>query len=157
MNVFVYNYRGYGASSGRPTPGNIRKDGEKIIDYLRNELGIKRIGIHGESIGGLVASHIAKTKDIDFLCADRTLYSISKVGEKSFNPKLTKLFRMLTLWDDVQLTDYLDSKCYKLITFDPRDEVIYLFGSLLYGVTNAFILRGKGEDEDKFRPKKSEN
>mmetsp|Transcript_31345 Transcript_31345/g.28534 ORF Transcript_31345/g.28534 Transcript_31345/m.28534 type:complete len:148 (-) Transcript_31345:1439-1882(-) len=119
MNVFVYNYRGYGNSSGSPTPGKLRKDGEKIIDYLRNDLGVKKIGVHGESIGGMIANHIANTKEIDFLFADRTFYCISKVGEHSFSKKLTTLYRQLTLWDDVVISDYLDSKCYKVMTYDP--------------------------------------
>jgi hypothetical protein len=37
----MWNYRGYGESEGFPNTKKIFKDGEKLVDYLRNDLGLK--------------------------------------------------------------------------------------------------------------------
>lgn len=142
LSIFLWNYRGYGRSSGTPSPDALRRDGEAIVDYLRKNLKVKKIGIHGESIGGLVAIHVAREKNVDFLCADRTFKNLSDVGKLSFGSLLGYFYRMVTLWDDNIPTDYIQSNCYKVITFDPKDEVIHALSSLKYGVTKK-ALEGK--------------
>jgi alpha/beta superfamily hydrolase len=34
FNVFLWNYRGYGFSTGKPTPANLKSDIDKVHDYL---------------------------------------------------------------------------------------------------------------------------
>jgi alpha/beta superfamily hydrolase len=60
MNVCVFNYRGYGASSGVPDPTRIQNDGAFVANYLTDSLHVNTLLLHGESVGGLVACHIAK-------------------------------------------------------------------------------------------------
>jgi len=45
------------------------------------------------------------------------------------------LYRLFTTWNDKIYDDYLGAKCYKVITFDPRDEVIPALAALKFGVT----------------------
>mmetsp|Transcript_32562 Transcript_32562/g.5897 ORF Transcript_32562/g.5897 Transcript_32562/m.5897 type:complete len:131 (+) Transcript_32562:340-732(+) len=59
INIFLWNYRGYGDSEGKPTPDNVAKDGVLVANYIRNLKGTAKIGVHGESIGGLPACYIA--------------------------------------------------------------------------------------------------
>jgi len=101
-----------------------------------------KIGIHGESIGGLVAIHVAKKKNLDFLCADRTFMNLSNVGMFSFGSILAKFYQLITLWDSNISSDYVQSNCYKILTFDPKDEVIHCLSSLKYGVTKK-VLEGR--------------
>jgi hypothetical protein len=115
-----------------------------IVNYLRNEMGVKKLGAHGESIGGLVATHLAKNKNLDFLCADRTFTSLSKVGEFSFGKSVAMLFRFITLWNDTISNDYLEAGCYKVITFDAKDEVIHMLGSLKCGITKTLMEKRLG-------------
>lgn len=110
-----------------------------IVDYLRENMGIKTIGCHGESIGGLVATHIARWKNLDFLCADRTFESLISVGKALAGRGIGLLFRLVTGWDDRLVQDFLESKCYKMITFDPYDEVIPYLSSLQYGITSRVV------------------
>jgi len=105
---------------------------------------MKKIGVHGESLGGIVTTHIARAKNIDYMCADRTFTSLSKVVEISFGKNLAKLFRLITLWDDQISYDFAESKCYKIMTFDPKDEIIHLLSSLKYGVTSTIINKRLG-------------
>jgi hypothetical protein len=41
---------------------------------------VKYLGVHGESLGGMIAVHLAKAKKVDFLFADRTFSSLSEVA-----------------------------------------------------------------------------
>jgi hypothetical protein len=45
------NYRGYGKSTGIPTPTGLKNDGCIVAEYLRNIKGVSRLVIHGESVG----------------------------------------------------------------------------------------------------------
>jgi fermentation-respiration switch protein FrsA (DUF1100 family) len=51
--VLAYDYRGYGLSSGRPTPGGVVEDLEAAFDFAAAELGIPadRLVLHGRSLG----------------------------------------------------------------------------------------------------------
>lgn len=42
INMFVWNYRGYGRSEGSPNPAKMYEDAEMIVDYLRNQRGIRK-------------------------------------------------------------------------------------------------------------------
>jgi hypothetical protein len=41
---------------------------------------VKLLGVHGESLGGMIATHIAKNMSVEFLFADRTFSSLSDVA-----------------------------------------------------------------------------
>ncbi|EGR34522.1 hypothetical protein IMG5_008710 [Ichthyophthirius multifiliis] len=140
INLLVWNYRGYGNSQGIPTTYNIFKDCEYIVDYLRKNFQIKNIGIHGQSLGGLVATYTADQKKLNFLCADRTFSKFSQVALHSFGPKASKAFQLLTDWDFDSSYAYLKANCYKIITVDPKDEVLPFLSSLLNGVVYNFGL-----------------
>ncbi len=60
--MLMWNYRGYGVSEGSPNPDQIKADGERVFDFLKKRLKLVKIGIHGESVGGLAATHIARNK-----------------------------------------------------------------------------------------------
>lgn len=53
-----WNYRGYGSSTGSPSPKRLFSDIECLYDHLKNEEKIETIGVFGTSLGGMVASHL---------------------------------------------------------------------------------------------------
>ncbi len=59
--VFLFDYRGYGVSTGTPTISGLVDDGEAAYKYVREKLGYNpsNIIIYGESIGTAVASRVA--------------------------------------------------------------------------------------------------
>ncbi|CAN0538621.1 unnamed protein product, partial [Ectocarpus sp. 8 AP-2014] len=59
-DVFLFNYRGYGRSGGKASPANINKDVREIVTYLREHVGVTRLAVHGESIGGVAAASVAR-------------------------------------------------------------------------------------------------
>ena len=108
---------------------------------MRTEYGVKKIGVHGQSLGGLVVCHIAKQCNLDFVCADRTFSSLSRVAQFGFGKVAGKLFRWLTGWTDDNSQNFVDASCYKMITFDPKDEVIPVLGSLKYSINKRVVER----------------
>jgi fermentation-respiration switch protein FrsA (DUF1100 family) len=61
FQVFIFDYRGYGKSSGRPSEKGIYKDGLAGYDHLTKELGIgsDHIILFGRSLGAAVAIETA--------------------------------------------------------------------------------------------------
>jgi hypothetical protein len=53
-------------------------------------MNFKKIGVHGQSLGGCVANHLASIKYLDFLCADRTFCSLSALLSFGFARCLSK-------------------------------------------------------------------
>jgi hypothetical protein len=88
INVVLWNYRGYGNSTGVPSPTNNRADSElvcewarqKTVQAVRHKKQVK-IGVHGISIGGLAASHLGRIGAVDFMFLDRTFGNIQSIPE----------------------------------------------------------------------------
>ncbi len=56
-NVFVFDYRGYGASDGKPSISGAVEDGAAALRYVRSRPGVdpERIVVFGQSLGGALA------------------------------------------------------------------------------------------------------
>ncbi|MDR3613353.1 MAG: alpha/beta hydrolase [Candidatus Obscuribacterales bacterium] len=63
-SVLLYDYRGYGKSTGNATMNGILEDGITVYDYVHNTLKYddKHIILYGESIGSGVTCHIASLR-----------------------------------------------------------------------------------------------
>ncbi len=61
LNLLIFDYRGFGRSSGIPTKRNLKKDGESAYKFLTEYHGTdhRDIIIWGESLGGFVATWAA--------------------------------------------------------------------------------------------------
>ncbi len=61
VDVYCFDYRGYGENSGSPTETDLAKDAHAAWNYLTADQGIaaSRIVLFGESLGGGVATRLA--------------------------------------------------------------------------------------------------
>jgi hypothetical protein len=117
-----------------------------------------KIGAHGLSMGGMVASYLARKGLVDFLFADRTFYDIQEVPVYSMGSWAKYAIKFLTLWRDLDSSeDFIFTNCYKVIAQDPNDEVINDNSSLKTGVSlhiiqnelkNRFLERTFEDDQD---------
>ena len=74
----MWNYRGYGTSTGTPSIIKCQKDAEVVYEHYKNRLEIEIV--HGFSIGGACAIHLGKKySDIKLLIADRTFSRLDYV------------------------------------------------------------------------------
>ncbi|KAI5284207.1 hypothetical protein KEM52_003011 [Ascosphaera acerosa] len=60
-NVFMVEYRGYGASTGVPDERGLKIDAQTALEYVlgREDLAGTRVVIHGQSLGGAVGAWLA--------------------------------------------------------------------------------------------------
>jgi hypothetical protein len=67
-DVFLYDYRGFGKSSGKPDVAGAISDGKGALKHVEEKLGYKRedIIIYGESLGTGIAAEIIKESPEDF-------------------------------------------------------------------------------------------
>ncbi len=62
--LLCFDYRGYGASTGRPNEGDFYADAEFIFDWLAdNHPGLKAVAC-GRSLGAAVATHLAGVRPV---------------------------------------------------------------------------------------------
>lgn len=82
ISVFVYDYRGYGASTGKPTVAGLIEDGEAAYDYVAKNLGYKPddIIVYGESIGTAVACRVAQDRPCKAIVLQSGLTSLPDVA-----------------------------------------------------------------------------
>ena len=61
VGFFIFDYRGYGQSAGKPTEAGLYQDARDALAYLhsRGDVDPDRIVYYGKSLGGAVASHLA--------------------------------------------------------------------------------------------------
>ena len=67
LNVFIFDYRGFGKSGGAPSIKCIREDGEVAYEYLVQSVLPENLVVWGESMGGVVALHIAEKYSVGCL------------------------------------------------------------------------------------------
>ncbi|CAF0998244.1 unnamed protein product [Adineta ricciae] len=61
INILLFDYRGYGKSTGIPSESGLYTDAQAVYDFVRsrNDLNQGRIILFGRSLGGAVALHLA--------------------------------------------------------------------------------------------------
>jgi len=64
--LLALDYRGYGASEGRPSEPGIYRDAEAAWEFLaaQPEIDARRIAVYGRSLGTAPALHLATARDI---------------------------------------------------------------------------------------------
>ena len=146
INVLCWNYRGYGESTRGSlealSPYKCKRDAEYVMAYLVNRLRVKgKIGVYGRSIGGLTACHLANKYNnlVKALIVDRSFYELSQVPEGKLKGGYTaRVFDLLSWkWRTRNHSNFVTtSNCYKIITCDPLDDTVDLFGNLATGVAS---------------------
>jgi hypothetical protein len=137
INLFLWNYRGYGLTKGWPNPTRLQKDGLIISEYLREVRNIDKLGVHGESLGGSIATYIANNARVDFLFADRTFSSLDKVAKFNFGGVAEFVFRIITRWNKTTVNDYLSAPCFKVVANDFDDTIVTDLASLKSGISQS--------------------
>lgn len=86
VDVFAFDYRGYGRSSGRPTEEGTYADAEGALAWLSTRgYAADRVVAFGESLGGAVAAELAlRNPGIGGLVLQSTFTSIPDLGAELF-------------------------------------------------------------------------
>src|SRR5437588_3835231 len=85
LNVFLFDYRGYGRSAGRPSEQGTYLDAEAAYEWLR-EKGFAGTGIiaFGESLGGGIAAELAMRRPLAGLILESAFSCTVDLGSELF-------------------------------------------------------------------------
>ena len=85
VSVFVFDYRGYGRSQGRPSEEGTYRDAQAACQWLRQKgFAGTNIIAFGESLGGGVAAELAVREPVGGLVLQSTFTSIPDIGAEVF-------------------------------------------------------------------------
>ena len=85
VGVFLFDYRGYGRSAGRPSEEGTYRDAQGAYAWLRRRgFADTNILVFGESLGGAVAAELARREPVGGLVLQSTFTSIPDVGVELF-------------------------------------------------------------------------
>lgn len=126
VSVLAYDYRGYGASEGRPSVRNAKRDVEAAYRWLTQTKGFapERIVLAGRSLGGGPSTWLAARRPVGGLILESTFVSAFRV--KTVLPLLP--------WDYFNnLRAMRRVRCPVLVLHGTRDEIIpFWHGRKLY-------------------------
>lgn len=132
LAVLIIDYRGFGASTGKPSVNGTILDAEAAWAWLREEKGLKpeQIVIFGRSLGGGVAATLAAKVVPGGLILESTFTSLRAVAGEMFSWLPVGLF----IPQDYDTPGNLrDLRVPLLVAHSPDDEVVsYRFGESLY-------------------------
>ena len=132
LNLFLFDYSGYGESCGKPNKVLLRENAETIYSYIHDVCKIPstRVICWSESLGCLSAAYLCSKHKMGGLILSSAFSSLDDIlhhhldGYKQTGAKLlTKVLG--THMDFLPVKDYLkDVKCPVVVVHSEQDEII---------------------------------
>jgi fermentation-respiration switch protein FrsA (DUF1100 family) len=156
LDIFIFDYRGYGRSQGSPTEKGLYADASAAYTYLieKRKLNEGTIVVYGKSLGANVAVELCSKVRPAALISESAFASALEMGKKLFPFLPVKWF--VTIKYDA-LSKIKDITVPKLIIHSEDDEIIpFQQGKKLYEAApepkEFYPMRG-GHNEAIFRAK----
>ena len=85
MNLFVFNYRGYGKNPGKPSISGLKADAMAAYNYLVDQRGIssKQLILHGHSMGSLIGGYVADQQPVAGVVLESPMTNVRFYTEKA--------------------------------------------------------------------------
>ena len=158
-DILLWNYRGYGGSSGYPTFKNAKTDALELFDFAKKKyINYNKFGVYGYSVGGGSAIFVANQRKLDVLICDRNFTDVSEIARDIpyIGRVLYYLVKILNFKYDYNINEFINSKnknICKIVLCDPDDEIVPNSASLKTGISKYIIKKHCEEN----RLKKKEN
>ena len=132
FNVFMWDYRGYGRSAGRPSERGLYADARAAYDAAEKLAPDFPLLAYGVSLGGAVAVQLAMDRPVAGLVLESSFSSAADLARRRY-PNLP-LHRLLSVSYDSASKAALLEGVPKLIGHAMRDEVVpFQSGRILHG------------------------
>ncbi|MFH1615300.1 MAG: alpha/beta hydrolase [Planctomycetota bacterium] len=132
VNCFIFDYRGYGSSQGKPTEEGTYMDAFAAYEWLteRKKIKAEDIIIFGRSLGGSIAAYLASKVKARSLVIESCFTSYVDIGRKFYPYMPVRMFARYSY----RTIDYVRQvHCPVMIIHSRNDEVIpFEFGLELY-------------------------
>ncbi len=81
-NVFIFDYRGYGRSDGKPSEKGLYSDGEGVLEYLRSrdDIDHDRLVLFGRSLGGCIVAELAMAHRVKAVILESSFTSVDAMA-----------------------------------------------------------------------------
>jgi uncharacterized protein len=152
LNVFIFDYRGYGQSEGSPGEAGLARDAVTAWEYLQQMRGYNRdkIIVFGRSLGGTVATRLAARVKPGALIVESTFSSARDMARRIF-PLVSRLIVLRYQFDTMRYIEQV--KCPVLVVHSSEDEIIpYQMGQKIYQAASEpkYFLEIRGDHNSGF-------
>jgi len=122
-SVLIFDYRGYGRSSGKPSEAGLYQDAETAWAHLTRQRGIEpaRIVLFGESLGGALAARLAAQEQPGALVLSSVFTSVPDLAADLY-PWLPARWLARMRYDTREALTQTRSPV--LIAHSPDDEIV---------------------------------
>ncbi|MCB1101582.1 MAG: alpha/beta hydrolase [Kiritimatiellae bacterium] len=151
VNLFLFDYRGYGRSKGIPSERGVYQDALAAYEVVRAKHGDMEtppVMVYGASLGGPVAVEVAVRRPVSGLILECTFTSSRELGRHWF-PRLP--VSAISRYQFDALAKIGSVKAPVLIAHSPEDQLIpYALGRRLYDAApepKQFVDLQGGHDE----------
>jgi fermentation-respiration switch protein FrsA (DUF1100 family) len=136
LSLFIFDYRGYGKSTGRPSEEGTYQDAEAAWNYLiriRQE-DPRKIVVFGRSLGGSIAARLSQAHNPQALILESTFPSLKDAARD----RLPGLFVKLFVPDQYRTLQYVRRAHCPLLILCSREDAIIPFhnGEALYAAAS---------------------
>jgi len=135
VNVFIFDYRGYGNSRGLPTEQGTYADARAAYEVVRakyDDVDTPPVIVHGQSLGGAVAVQLALDKPVKGLIVESAFPSTLEIGRRLYPWLPIGLFCRFK-YDSLSKVGRIHAP--KLFAHSRQDDLIpYDLGRRLYDV-----------------------
>ncbi len=136
LNCFIFDYRGYGNSKGKPSEEGTYLDVRAAYEWLTKEKKISPddIIVFGRSLGGSIAAQLASKVKVGALIIESAFTSYVDIGRRFYPYMPVRWFARFSY----KTIDYVkDVHCPVMIIHSRGDETIpFEFGLELYRIAN---------------------
>lgn len=150
VNVFIFDYRGYGKSTGRPSERGTYHDAAAAYDYLQSHPSIEpgKIVAFGGSLGSAIAIDLAGKRKLMALILESPFTSVPAMAKRAFPQLPLRLVRIK--YDSLSKIRHL--RVPLLVIHGEADEVVpYPMGQELFAAANEpkrfFAIPGAGHND----------
>jgi fermentation-respiration switch protein FrsA (DUF1100 family) len=118
VNVFAYEYTGYGMSTGDPQEHCVYADVEAAFKYLRDVIGVpwSEVILYGRSLGSGPSVHLASRTAVRAMVLQSPLLSIFRIA---FGSRITLPGDMFANVDKIEHV-----KCPVYVVHGTKDEIV---------------------------------
>ncbi len=136
LNCFIFDYRGYGSSSGKVSEEGTYLDARAAYKWLTEEKKVSpnNIIVFGRSLGGSIAAQLASKVEVKALIIESAFTSYVDIGRKFYPYMPVRWFARFSY----QTINYVKQvNCPVMIIHSRNDEIVpFEFGLELYDAAN---------------------
>jgi fermentation-respiration switch protein FrsA (DUF1100 family) len=136
LSCFIFDYRGYGRSGGKPREAGTYRDAQAAYDWLVREKHVPadKIILFGHSLGGSIAAHLATHVRARALVVEGAFTSYPDIGARFYPYMPVRLFAFFRYNTRAHIQQV---RCPVMVMHSRHDELVpFEFGTRLYEAAN---------------------